>query len=73
MTIHAYGAVLCRKDKNIRSKSKTVKDLSEEKRKIKLVIEATTDKIKREDLKRERNKYKGDSNRMFQVIRQLQP
>ena len=47
-------------------------------------METTADKIKREDLKIERNKiintlhkeiekYKDDSNRMFQVIRQLQP
>ena len=33
-----------------------MKDLSEAQRKIKLDIEATTDKIKREDLKKERNK-----------------
>ena len=64
-----------------------------------MIYEATTDTIKREDLKRERNKiintlhkeiekeerkklnekieqiekYKDDSNRMFHVIRQLQP
>ena len=76
-----------------------IKDLSEAQGKIKLDIEATTNKIKREDLKGERikiintlhkeiekeerkklnekieeiEKYKGDSNRMFQVIRQLQP
>ena len=87
--------VLGTKDKNIRSQNKTVKDLSETQRKIKLDIEATTEKIKREDLKRERKKnintlhkeneqeerkklnekieeiekYKEDSNRMFQVIK----
>ena len=89
---------LDRKDKNIKSQSKTVKYLSETQKKIKLEVEATKDKNKREDLKRERNKiintlqkeiekkgkklnekieeigkYKDDSNRMFQVIRQLQP
>ena len=67
---------------------------------MKLDIEATTDKINREELKRGRNriinntlhkeiekeerkklnkkveeieKYKDDSNRMVQIIRQLQP
>ena len=48
--------VFGRKDKNLRSQSKTVKNLSEAQVKIKHDIEATTDKIKREDLKRERNK-----------------
>ena len=48
--------VLGRKDKNIKIQSKTVKDLSGAKKKIKLDIEATKDKNKREDLKRERNK-----------------
>ena len=90
--------VLGRKDKNIRSKSKPVKDLSEAQKKIKLDIEATKYKNKREDQKRERNKiiktlhketekeerkqvnekmeeiekYKDDSNRIFQVMRKLQ-
>ena len=43
--------VLGRKDKNIRSQSKTVKDPSEAQKKIKIDIEATKDKNKREDLK----------------------
>ena len=42
-----------RKNKNIRSQSKTVKDLSEAQ---KLYMEATNDKNKIEDPKRERNK-----------------
>ena len=48
--------VLVRKDKNIRSQSKTVKELTEAQKKIKLDIEATKDKNKREDQKRERKK-----------------
>ena len=48
--------VLDRKDKNIGSQSKTVKDLSKTQKKIKLDIQATKDKNKREDIKRERNK-----------------
>ena len=43
--------VLGRKDKNIRSQSKTVKDLLEEQKKIKLDTEITKDRNKREDLK----------------------
>ena len=54
--IQIAGEVLGRKDKNIRGQSKTVKDLSEAQKKIKLDTEATKDKNKREDLKRERNK-----------------
>ena len=58
--------VLGRKDKNIRIQSKTVKDLSEAQKKTKLGIEATTDKIKRADLKREKeqnHKYPSQRNR----------
>ena len=48
--------VLGRKDKNVRIQSKTVKDLSEVQKKMKLDIEVTKDMNKREDLKKERNK-----------------
>ena len=48
--------VLGRKRKNIRSQSKTVKDLSETQEKIQLDIEDTKGKSKREDLKVKRNK-----------------
>ena len=39
--------VLGRKDKNTRSQSKTVKDLSEAQKNMKLDIEATKDRFKR--------------------------
>ena len=58
--------VLGRKDKNIKSQNKTVKDLSEAQKKIKLYIEATKDKNKREDLKRRKeqdHKYPSQRNR----------
>ena len=55
--------VLGRKDKNIRSQSKTVKDLSEAQRKIKLDIEATTDKMEKRPKKRKEQNHKYPSQR----------
>ena len=58
--------VLGRKDKNIRSESKTVKDLSEAQKKTKLDIEVTKDKNKREEPKKRKeqdHKYPSQRNR----------